>query len=95
MKDGKQETEGGLRCAHPPYAPERWRHGSTLATGKDILFDDGVDAPVSIDYLGDAEIDADGDQRDRFILVSFLVVIRNFRILRNASRKARSTDDFE
>src|SRR6478736_1294989 len=27
--------------------------------------------------------------------VSFLVVIRNLRILRNASRKARSTDDFE
>lgn len=27
--------------------------------------------------------------------VSFLVVIRNLRILRNASRKARSTEDFE
>src|SRR5712671_1792051 len=27
--------------------------------------------------------------------VSFLVVMRNLRILRNASRKARSTDDFE
>src|SRR4029077_9864681 len=27
--------------------------------------------------------------------VSFLVVIRNLRILRNASRKARSTNDFE
>jgi hypothetical protein len=27
--------------------------------------------------------------------VSFLVVIRNLRILRNASRNARSTDDFE
>src|SRR3954471_14460423 len=27
--------------------------------------------------------------------VSFFVVIRNLRILRNASRKARSTDDFE
>src|SRR6267143_4609509 len=27
--------------------------------------------------------------------VSFLVVIKNLRILRNASRKARSTDDFE
>jgi hypothetical protein len=33
-------------------------HGSGLATGEDILLDDRVDAPISINHLGDAEVDA-------------------------------------
>jgi hypothetical protein len=33
-------------------------YGSGLTTGEDILFDDRVDAPISINHLGDAEVDA-------------------------------------
>jgi hypothetical protein len=33
-------------------------YGSGLATGEDILLDDRVDAPISINHLGDAEVDA-------------------------------------
>ncbi len=32
--------------------------GSGLATGEDILLDDRVDAPISVNHLGDAEVDA-------------------------------------
>ena len=32
--------------------------GSGLATGKDVLLDNRVDAPISINHLGDAEVDA-------------------------------------
>ena len=41
--------------------PERPRRycGSGLATGEDIFLDDRVNAPISINHLGDAEVDAD------------------------------------
>ena len=32
---------------------------SGLAAGEDILLDDRVNAPISINHLGDAEVDAD------------------------------------
>jgi hypothetical protein len=37
-------------------------------TGKQILLDDGVDTPVAVDHLGDAEVDPDGDERYRLVL---------------------------
>ena len=37
--------------------PRRY-YGSGLATGEDILLDDRVNAPISINHLGDAEVDA-------------------------------------
>ena len=40
--------------------------------GKQILLDDGVDAPVTVDHLGDAEVDSDGDERDRLVLAQSL-----------------------
>src|SRR5271168_1557681 len=40
--------------------------------GKQALLDDGVEAPVAVDYLGDAEIDPDGDERDRLVLAQSL-----------------------
>src|ERR1700693_339401 len=40
--------------------------------GKQALLDDGVDAPVAVDHLGDAEVDADGHERDRLILAQSL-----------------------
>ena len=41
-----------------PERPSRYC-GSGLATGKDIFLDDRVNAPISINHLGDAEVDAD------------------------------------
>src|SRR5437764_2240395 len=48
------------------------RDGSGHAAGEDILLDDRVDAPVAVNHLGDAEVDADGDQRDCLILRQLL-----------------------
>ena len=36
------------------------------------LAQDGVDAPIAVDHLGDAEIHRDGDQRDRLVLAQSL-----------------------
>src|SRR3982074_1736073 len=43
------------------------RTGSGLAASEDILLDDGVNAPVTVNHLGDTEVNADRDQRDCFI----------------------------
>src|ERR1700687_6106084 len=45
---------------------------SGLATGEDILLDDRVDAPISVNHLGDAEVDANRNQRDRLIFGQLL-----------------------
>jgi hypothetical protein len=29
------------------------------SAGEQVLFDDGVDAPIAVDHLGDAEVDGD------------------------------------
>src|SRR5262249_40068123 len=47
-------------------------HGSSRAssrryTGKQVLLDDRVDAPIAIDHLRDAEIDSDGHKRNRLV----------------------------
>jgi hypothetical protein len=59
------------RCQLLPSRPRRCC-GSGLAAGEDILLDDCVDAPISIHHLGDAEVDANGNQRDRLILGQLL-----------------------
>jgi hypothetical protein len=41
---------------------------SSSTLGEDRLLYDCVDAPVTIDHLGDAEVDCDGHQRDRLVL---------------------------
>ena len=33
-------------------------YGSGLAASEDILLDDRMDAPISVDHLGDAEVNA-------------------------------------
>src|SRR4051812_24229162 len=48
------------------------RDRSGHAASEDILLDDRVDAPVAVNHLGDAEVDADGDQRDCLILCQLL-----------------------
>ena len=36
--------------------------------GEEALLDNGVDAPVAVDHLGDAEVDSDRDKRNRLVL---------------------------
>src|SRR5260370_42307204 len=48
------------------------RNGSRLAASENVLLDDRVDAPVAVNHLGDAEVDADCDQRDCLILRQLL-----------------------
>src|SRR6266446_10864274 len=48
------------------------RNGAGLATSEDVLLDDRVDAPVAVNHLGDAKVDADCNQRDRLILRQLL-----------------------
>ena len=67
---------------------------SGLSTRKKTLFDNGVNAPISIHHLGHPEINGYRDQRDCLVLRSPFVVIKNARIFRNASFSARSTEDF-
>src|SRR6516165_4617564 len=45
---------------------------SGLAAGEDVLLDDGVNAPVSVNDLGDPEVDADRDQGDGFVFGQLL-----------------------
>ncbi len=47
-------------------------NGSGLATSEDVLLDNRVDAPVAVNHLGDAEVDADCDKRDCLILRQLL-----------------------
>ena len=61
---------------------------STLATGKDILFDDRVDTPIGVHDLGDPEIDATDISEIASSSLRPFVIIRKRRILRNASRIA-------
>ena len=63
-------------------------YGSGLAAGEDILLDDCVDAPISIHHLGDAEVDANRNQRDRLILGQLLGCHQKFAHL--AERIAQS-----
>ena len=55
----------GPRAQYLAYAG---RNGSGLITSEDVLLDDRVDAPVAVNHLGDAEVDADCDKRDCLIL---------------------------
>src|SRR5947208_2202852 len=64
----EKQRDAASSCQSGP----RRRYGSGLAAGEDVLLDDRVDAPISIHYLGDAEVDADRNQGDRFILSQLL-----------------------
>ena len=50
----------------------RFKASRRRRAGKQALLDDGVDTPVAVDHLGDAEVDADGHERDRLILAQSL-----------------------
>ena len=53
-----------------------------------------MNAPVSVDNLSNTEIDRDGHYRERFVFAHLLRMHQDPRILRNASRIAKSTEDF-
>src|SRR5204863_1274982 len=64
-----------------PHSQAGWPAESVLpcrasASGRygreNILLDDGVYAPVSVDHLGDSEIDRDRHQRDRLVFGQLL-----------------------
>jgi hypothetical protein len=48
------------------------RNGSHLVASEDVLPDHRVDSPVAVNHLGDAEVDADCNQRDCLILCQLL-----------------------
>src|SRR5947208_1513773 len=64
----EMQRDAASSCQNGP----RRCYGSGLAAGEDILLDDRVNAPISIHYLGDAEVDANRNQGDRFILGQLL-----------------------
>jgi hypothetical protein len=37
-------------------------------TGKQVFLDDGMDTPIAIDHLSDAEVHPDGHERNRLVL---------------------------
>src|ERR1700691_1409567 len=64
IADASNSREGGRRFNSPAVqSPSR-----RCRAGKQALLNDGVDAPVAVDHLSHAEIDADGNQRNRLIL---------------------------
>jgi hypothetical protein len=43
-----------------------------LATGEEVLFNGGMHSPVSVNHLSDSKVDANRDERDRFVFAKFL-----------------------
>ena len=81
-----------MRLLHP--ADVQAVPGSGDSAGEKALLENGVNAPIAVDDLGNPEVDRNRHQRDCLVLGESLVFIRNARILRKASLSARSTDDF-
>src|SRR5580765_4923856 len=70
--------EGGARVV-PPGFPYRWASGGgggdraavadrLRLAGEEVLFHDGVHAPVAVDHLRDAVVHRHRHQRDRLVL---------------------------
>ena len=55
---GYKQVTSNRRGQAPAGTDRVGCYGSGLATGEDILLDDRVNAPISINHLGDAEVDA-------------------------------------
>ena len=64
----KTELHPGIRESGAPRFHSRGTPTSGSGAGEDALPDGGVDAPVAVDNLGDAEVDGDRHQGDCLVL---------------------------
>src|ERR1700733_15754203 len=66
------EARSARRGRAPAGIDRVARSGSGLAASEDILLDDGVNAPIAVDHLGDSEVNANRDQGDGLVFGQLL-----------------------
>jgi hypothetical protein len=62
FRKSAQLPRNGARCGQAPTGTDRVGcYGSGLAASEDVLLDDRVNAPITVNHLGDTEVNANRD----------------------------------